>query len=236
MSKSYFIADVHLHPDNLKREQTAIAFLDMVIKEKGDLYILGDLFDFWTNNKRLKEKYARILNKLKELTSHGLKAGFIIGNRDFLISQKAWRPFGVDLLGEETEIILDSKRVLLTHGHTLCLSDIHFLKYKKKVWPIFRALDRILPGVIENYISQIFILKSKEVTGAQDQSRFQFTRAAIEDHFKAGIDIIICGHAHRKEEQRINGHIFYVMPAWEDNMGYYLLYNKDAFVLHEFNP
>ncbi len=236
MRKTYFIADVHLHPENFDKEKTAIAFLNMVIREKGDLYILGDLFDFWANNKILKKKHARILNKLKELTSQGLKAGFLIGNRDFLLSQKAWRPFGVDFLGEEAEIILDSKRIFLAHGHTLCLSDIQFLNYKKMAWPIFRVLDKIIPGTMENYIAKKFILQSKSVIEAQDQSRFQFTKAIIEEHFNEGINIIICGHAHSGEKQQLREHIFYVLPAWENKKGYYLLYNKGAFDLYEFKP
>ncbi len=88
----------------------------------------------------------------------------------------------------------------------------------------------------KDYISQKIILKTKAVKEAQNPQRFQFTRTAIESHFKAGINIIICGHAHKEEKQQLNKHVFYALPAWEDNKGYYLLFNKGAFDLYEFNP
>ena len=53
MSKTFFIADVHLRVEDQERQQTLLAFFDMVRQAKGDLYILGDLFDFWANNKKL---------------------------------------------------------------------------------------------------------------------------------------------------------------------------------------
>jgi UDP-2,3-diacylglucosamine hydrolase len=234
MAKTFFIADLHLSIDNPQRTGLALSFLDRVIREKADLYIVGDLFDFWANNHQIKRSFSAVLNKLSELTSLGLKAGFLFGNRDFLINQKTLEPFGVNFLAEETEINLDGRRVFLTHGHTLCLSDLEFLQYKQKMWPLFRRLDRILPGMIENFIARKFILKSKRVIQSQNPSRFQFTMELIENKFRKGIDIIICGHAHRMQKTVSGEHAFYVLPPWDDNKGGYLLYDNGDFTLNDF--
>ena len=234
MSKTFFIADVHLGGDSSKREKTVLAFLDMVRQERGDLYILGDLFDFWANNRMLLKKNALLLNKLKSLTSQGQKAGLLTGNRDFLLRAKTLRPYGIDFLNEEAEIILDGKRIMLAHGHTLCLSDIEFLNYKKRIWPILKCLDRVTPGTIENYLAEKFILKSKQVINAQDPARFQFTKTYLEELFDQGINTIICGHSHKQMAQQWGANRFIVLPAWEDKKGFYLLYAHNAFTLHEF--
>jgi len=235
MAKIFFIADLHLSINNTERNSLTISFLDMVIREKGDLYILGDFFDFWANNRKILQYNLRVLNKLKELTSHGLKTGFIFGNRDFLISQKALSPFGIDFLGEEAEITLDTKRVFLTHGHTLCTSDVKFMRYKQTIWPFFRFFDRIVPGVTENYIARKCILRSKKAILSQDESNLQFSVELMRDYFNAGIDVIICGHAHRMEQQFFGEHCFYALPCWKDGKGNYLLYNGGEFILREFS-
>jgi len=234
MTKTFFIADVHLGSDYPEKTSLLLSFMDLVQREGGDLYILGDLFDYWANNKKILNDNAPVLTGLQALASCGSRVGLLYGNRDFLISEKSLAPYGIDFLGEEKEIILDKKRVFLAHGHTLCLGDIQFLRYKERVWPLFRRLDRVLPGFIENFLAKKFILKSKEVIESQEQSRFQFTMDLVRDYFSDGIDTVICGHGHRKEEHHLKQHSFYALPAWENARGHYLLHAGGDFGYHEF--
>ncbi len=235
MSKTFFVADLHLTIDNQVRTDLALSFIDKVINASADLYILGDFFDFWANNSILLKKHLRVLQKLQELVSHGQKVCLLFGNRDFLIRPETLTPFGITFLGEEAEIILGPKRIHLTHGHTLCLSDIEFLRYKQRMWPIFRFLDRIIPGPLENYIAKKFILKSKQVISTQEQVRFDFSRNVIERHFNSGIDVIICGHAHKLKIQPFGKNCFYALPAWEDNKGNFLVCTDTECSFHEFS-
>ncbi len=234
MTKTFFIADIHLSTDYPEKNILFQSFLDMAMIEKGDIYILGDLFDFWTNNRRLSRNYFKIFSTLEKITASGFRVGFIFGNRDFLLKNKTLSSFGIDFLGEEAEITLDSKRVFLTHGHTLCALDIKFKKYKESAWPVFILLDKILPGFIENYIARKFILKSKSVICSQDQSKLQFSADIIKRYFSSGIDTVICGHAHRTENLVFGKNRFYALPCWENSRGWYLLYDRGDFALHEF--
>jgi len=236
MTTAFFIADVHAASDNARRSSLVISFFDMVIRERGSLYILGDLFDFWANNRQLIRSHRSIFSKLSEFPARGLTAGLLIGNRDFLLSRRTLAACGVGFLGEEAEIALDGKRVFLAHGHTLCLSDTQFLKYKQRMWPLFRILDRLLPGSIENRIARQFIFHSKKVINAQDPARFAVTREAIDRLFTAGIDVLICGHTHKPEHYQTGGKQFFALPAWDDGIGHFLVYRQGEFSLHEFNP
>ena len=178
--------------------------------------------------------FIDVLKKFHELTLSGQKVGFLFGNRDFLISQKVLSPFGVDFLGEEAEIALDSQNVFLAHGHTLCLSDTDFLRYKQRIWPVFRFLDGFTPGIIANYVAEKCILKSKREIDSKSVSCLEFTEACIRGHFSSGVNVIVCGHAHRHEEKRFGDDCFYALPAWEDNKGFYLFYQSNQFILRDF--
>jgi len=232
MTTAFFIADIHLGINSPQRTRLLLSFCDYVLSNHGDLYILGDLFDFWANNKVLRQAHQPLFKKFEAFSAQGQTVGVLLGNRDFLLSQKALNTCGARFLGEEAEIVLDGLRFFLAHGHTLCLADTQFLAYKKKMWPLFRLLDLVLPGWIENRIARSFIRQSKKVISRQNPERFAFTRSAIEKLFTAGIDIVICGHTHTLEHFSCNGKQFFALPAWDDNAGHYLRYHNGSLSLH----
>jgi UDP-2,3-diacylglucosamine hydrolase len=234
MGKTYFIADAHLGSEYPERTALILSFLDMIEYENGDLYILGDFFDFWANNKTIVNNNREILEKMQSITQHGFKIAMLVGNRDLLLNQRALASFGIIFLGEAAELNLDDKRIYLTHGHMLCTYDKKFQRYKKRVWPIYRFFDHIIPGALANYLAKKFILRSKKVISSQDQTNFQFSPSVIEAYFQKGIDIIICGHAHKVIQKDFGDKSFYSLPSWEQGRGGYLLYHKGSFTCHEF--
>ena len=75
--KIYFLSDFHLGaPDyetSLAREKRIIQFLDEIKKDAEVIFILGDLFDFWYEYKKVVPKgFVRILGKLAGLTDSGI--------------------------------------------------------------------------------------------------------------------------------------------------------------------
>lgn len=214
--KTFFTADLHLTAGNTRRTDLALAFFDMVARANADLYILGDLFDFWANNRIVRREAGPVLESLSCLAARGRRVGFIYGNRDFLLGPAVLRRHGISFLGETAEVSLAKRRVLLTHGHLLCLGDHRFLQYRRRIWPLFRALDRILPGALENCIARKCMVRSKQVIDMQSPHRFEFTRSCIAEYFHAGIDTVICGHRHTRESFSVGAHCFYALPAWDD--------------------
>jgi len=234
MKKTFFIADVHLDSTFPDREQLILAFLKMIGSENGDLYVLGDLFDFWATNKTVLGANRHVLTLMRELTEHGSRIYILIGNRDLLLNQQILSTFGIIFLGEKATIRLDDKNIFLTHGHLLCTRDIKFQKYKNRVWPLYRFFDKILPGPVENYLAKKFILKSKRVINAQDSSCFRFSQDAVMDCFQQGNDVIICGHSHNRMKERFGDKHFYALPAWDQHKGGYVLHYNGAFSLCDF--
>ena len=234
MAGTYFVADVHLNMNNSCQKKLFGSFLDQV--SCSSLYIIGDLFDFWANNRTVYAAYAWVFDKLKAAISRGCTLWLLTGNRDFLLRKKMVESYGVHYLGEEAMAEIDGKRFFLAHGHTLCLSDTQFLQYRARMWPFFKMADRVLPGFIENYLADKFMLQSKKVIQAQDPSRFRFTRIEIGKKFNNGVDYVICGHTHEPETFQTGAHIFHALPAWDDKLGYFLHYEHDVFALQKYKP
>lgn len=79
--KIYFLSDFHLGAPNaqasLIREKKIIKFLDEIKKDAEQIFIVGDLFDFWYEYKKVVPKgYVRILGKLAEITDSGIPIYF----------------------------------------------------------------------------------------------------------------------------------------------------------------
>jgi UDP-2,3-diacylglucosamine hydrolase len=231
----YFVADVHLERNDPDKRNLFLSFLEMVKERKGNLYILGDLFDYWANNRRVMKDNKTVLDVLGELSRQGSQVSFLIGNRDLLLGEKVLTRYGIHALGENRVIDLQGKSILLTHGHLLCKNDVSFQKYRKRTWPLYRMLDALLPGCIENTLARLFIKRSKQVIEAQESWRFQFPDNVIESAFKRGIDMIICGHAHKPTVRHFDGdRSFIVLPHWTSRSGGYLYMNDGAFQVRAF--
>ena len=73
MSKAYFISDVHLGLETREKERAKedrlLAFLDRVLTDGSELFIVGDLFDAWFEYRMVIPKgFHRVLAKLDEVT------------------------------------------------------------------------------------------------------------------------------------------------------------------------
>ncbi len=234
-SRIYFVADVHLEKDDLKKKDLFLAFVKMVKSSGGDLYVLGDLFDYWANNRRVMQDNQAVFDALSGLNRNGSKVGFLIGNRDLLLGEKMLSRYGIDFLGESKRIVLQGKSLLLTHGHLLYTNDVEFQNYRKTKWPIYRALDAFLPGFIENALAERFILKSKQVISAKESWRLQFSEETIKENFTQGIEAIICGHSHHTVIKRYDGNkYFIVLPCWDEGRGGYLSMENGDFQIKDF--
>ncbi|HMZ99866.1 MAG TPA: UDP-2,3-diacylglucosamine diphosphatase, partial [Ferruginibacter sp.] len=83
----YFLSDFHLGAPNaaasLVREKKIIRFLDTIKNDAAAIFIVGDLFDFWYEYRKVVPKgYVRILGKMAELTDAGIPLYFFVGNHD----------------------------------------------------------------------------------------------------------------------------------------------------------
>ena len=82
--KIYFASDFHLGIDakytSAERERQIVRWLDMIKADAAEIYLVGDVFDFWFEYATVVPKgYVRLLGKLAELRDSGIPIYFFMG-------------------------------------------------------------------------------------------------------------------------------------------------------------
>ena len=120
--KVYFLSDVHLGScafnDDKEREQKLVRWLTTIQDNASDIYLLGDIFDFWYEYKYVIPKgFVRLLGKLAELSDKGVKLHFFIGNHDIWVRDYFEKELGMNVYLYDTVQEINGKRFYLAHGH-----------------------------------------------------------------------------------------------------------------------
>ena len=121
----YFASDIHLglHAGQLAacREQLFVRWLDRAAHDAEAIYLVGDVFDFWFEYKRVIPKgFSRVLGKLSELTDRGIAIHFFPGNHDVWAFDYLRTECGVTLHHTGGEMLdIGGTTVFIGHGDTL---------------------------------------------------------------------------------------------------------------------
>ena len=138
MEKLYFLSDFHLGiPDaesSLVREKKIVDFLDQASKDATEIYILGDLFDFWFEYKTAVPRgFVRLFGKIAEITDSGIPVHLFIGNHDMWIFDYIPSELGVDLYRQPIDKVYYGKKFRIGHGDGLGPGDRGY-KFIKSVF------------------------------------------------------------------------------------------------------
>ena len=118
---TYFISDLHLGAkymrDELDRERRVCRFLDSIKDDAAELYLLGDILDYWYEYKYVVPRgYIRFLGKLAELADAGVKLTWVTGNHDVWLFDYLRDQLNMTVLNGRTVIQSQGKRILISHG------------------------------------------------------------------------------------------------------------------------
>ena len=130
--KIYIASDFHLgYPKgsgSREREHKILRWLEMVRKDASLIILLGDIFDFWYEYKKVVPKgFVRLQGKIAELTDAGIPIVFFTGNHDL------WM-FGVRVFHEPQSVIWNNQNILLGHGDGLGNGDYSYKFLKKALF------------------------------------------------------------------------------------------------------
>jgi UDP-2,3-diacylglucosamine hydrolase len=123
-NKIYFASDFHLGAPNyetsLKREKQIVAWLDEVKVDAKEIYLVGDIFDFWFEYKSVIPRgFVRLQGKIAEITDSGTPIHIFTGNHDMWIFDYLPKELGVTLHRENTVKEFSGKKFLIGHGDGL---------------------------------------------------------------------------------------------------------------------
>lgn len=196
MSRTLFIADLHLCQEEPAITAGFLHFLQREAPHCDALYILGDLFEAWIGDDDPNPLHQQIAQALRALP---IPTFFIHGNRDFLLGQRFARASGMTLLPEEQVLECYGHRVLIMHGDTLCTDDTGYQSFRAKVHK--RWLQRLflaLPLRLRQRIAGKMRAGSQQANQHKSISIMDVNLQAVESTMlRQQVKTLIHGHTHR---------------------------------------
>ena len=117
-----------------KREKHIISWLTKIKKDAKAIYLVGDIFDFWFEYKKVVPKgFVRLLGKLAEMTDDGIKIYLFVGNHDLWASNYLIKEVGITIHYESKIIQEQGKKILISHGDNLG-SGNYLYKYLRQIF------------------------------------------------------------------------------------------------------
>lgn len=173
--KIYFASDFHLgvpsYEKSLEREKLLVKWLDEIKDDASEIYLMGDLFDFWFEYKHAVPKgFVRLLGKIAEITDSGIPITLFTGNHDMWMFDYLPKEIGVKIYREPIERTFENKTFYLGHGDGLGPGDKGY-KFIKKVFAnkfcqwLFARLHPNLGIGMANFWSK----KSRIANGTNDE-------------------------------------------------------------------
>lgn len=208
-TKSYFASDFHLGVPNQQasreRERKIVAWLDFIKADAAEVFLLGDVFDFWFEYAAVIPKgFIRLQGKLAELSDLGIKLYFFKGNHDMWVFDYFKKEFGMEVISDELIIERNEKRFFLHHGDGLGSGDTKYKLLKN----FFRSnfcqwlFARIHPNLgmgIANYWSGKSRLANHKKEGLNQVVHEEVWVKTFYKNLKqnqGNFDYIIIGHRH----------------------------------------
>jgi len=217
---TYFISDVHLglgdRAVERAKEDRLLAFLRAILPSTDQLFVLGDLFDFWFEYKTVIPKgFHRTLAALQAFTEKGIPVHFLAGNHDCWIGDFLSTELGMTLHFEPFEVTVDRKRVYLHHGDGLAEKDLGYRLIK----PILRsrmniALYRWLHPDIGVPLARGSSRTSRGYTSAKHYGEEEAMVRYAGKKISEGLDIVIMGHRHKPHHEKIGKGVYVNLGDW----------------------
>ena len=134
----YFASDFHLGiPDrasSLERERKIIRWLDEIKDTAGHIFLVGDIFDFWYEYRKVIPKgFIRFQGKIAELVDAGIPLTFFSGNHDIWMFDYFTEELSIPVYRRTQEVKINGLDLQVGHGDGLGPGD-HSYKILQKIF------------------------------------------------------------------------------------------------------
>ena len=214
------IADLHLSEQHPRLTRGFLDLLRAHQDEPTALYILGDWFNVWLDDRDASQWLEPIITALQAFTQAGNQVYFLAGNRDFVLGQEFLNRFGGQLLQEPHFLTWQGLRLRLEHGDSLCTDDVSYQRFKKIIRnPVVLGVLKGLPFALKQKLGSFFRSKSREHQSQNHYQPIDVNMAEVQRQMQ-GIDVLIHGHTHRPEIQSLpHNKTRIVLGDWRENEG-----------------
>lgn len=229
----YFLSDFHLGVPNAEasrsRERLIIQFLDSIKDKAHSIFLVGDMFDFWFEYRKVVPKgFVRLLGKLAELSDAGIHLHFFVGNHDMWMRDYFQTELGIPVYFEPKAFAFNGVSFYIGHGDGLGPGD-HGYKAMKKVFrsPLCQWLFSVLPPAIGMGLADYFSGKSRGgeehaeegFLGEEKEWLLIYSREVLK---KENHHFFVFGHRHLPIDYRLSNEARYI------NLGEWMNYQTYA--------
>jgi UDP-2,3-diacylglucosamine hydrolase len=249
--KIYFASDFHLGiPDrrqSLGREKKLVQWLHMARKDAVEIFLMGDLFDFWFEYKTAVPRgYTRLLGILAGITDSGIPIHLFRGNHDMWAFSYLQEETGIQLHREPEFRTFNGKNFYLAHGDGLGPGD-HGYKFIKMVFanPVNQWLFRLIHPDLGISMALFWSRKSRHAALQKEKKEeernlrlineriLHHSRELIKQH--PGLDYLLYGHYHYPLETRLSEKaVQIVLGDWLTHFTY-AVFDGESLALKEFS-
>ena len=257
--KAIFIADAHLKHAKDRTHGALMLFLGR-LKADGqeggrrrdadgredtdaifvtDLFLVGDMFDFWfSRGERIYPAFREVVDRLKYLKEQGVVIHLCEGNHDFFLREYFSEHLGMNVYEDWTVIERNGRRIMVGHGDLVDQTNTRYLRLRKFLRSrlVFR-MQRLLPLNMLWTIARWSSSVSKEVMNGAEERIAEAMRLFSREKFHEGIDAVILGHCHRPQllDQVVGGKrkVLCTLGDWVRHDAY-LYFNEGEFFLRTF--
>ncbi len=229
--KIFFISDLHLgmHPlnESREREKKVVEWLDRIRHEAEEIYLLGDIFDYWFEYKKVVPRgFTRFLGKVAQITDAGIRVNYFTGNHDVWVFDYLPEEIGVEVYRHPIIREYGDKKFYIAHGDGLGPGQAGYKLLKRLFtsktaqWLYARIHPNFATGFAHRWSKKSRYDKGVSVDFLGEDKEYLILHAREklkEEHF----DYFIFGHRHLPLEYDLNENcrLFY-LGDWIESYTY----------------
>jgi UDP-2,3-diacylglucosamine hydrolase len=248
----YFASDFHLgvpgYNDSLVREKLFIKWLDEIKTDASEIYLMGDIFDFWFEYRTVVPKgFVRLLGKLAEITDSGIPVHVFRGNHDVWAFDYLNTEVNLQLHRKPEIKLFGDKKFFIAHGDGLGPGDTGY-KILKKIMEsrLNHTGYKILKKIMESRLNQWLFKwlhpdigtrmglyfsrrsryaniakegKKENINHVEEEPLYKFSLAYLKNN--PDVDYFIFGHRHLPVKLQISKSTeFVLLGDWVTNFSY----------------
>jgi UDP-2,3-diacylglucosamine hydrolase len=209
-----------------------VSWLERARADASEIFLMGDVFDFWFEYKTVVPKgYVRLLGKLAEIAEDGIPVHLFTGNHDIWAFGYLQKEIGIQLHRHPETRKMMGKTFYLAHGDGLGPGDNGY-KFLKKVFSnrfnqfLFRWLHPDIGAKMGLYFSGRSRLanvakegKKEYLNRIEDEMLYKYASGLVNSGLEA--DYFVFGHRHRPVDIELKpGCHLIILGDWLTNFTY----------------
>lgn len=247
--KIYFASDFHLgipdYASSLEREKKLVQWLDTIRHDAFEIFLMGDIFDFWFEYKTVVPKgFVRFLGKLTEITDSGIPVYVFRGNHDIWAFDYLEKECGIRLYRRPAIKSYNHRTFFLSHGDGYGPGDNGYkllkrvFEFKPNQW-LFRWLHPDIGTRMGLYFSGKSRLANiarehKETNGRKTKELPLWHYAHEQIKKYPDVNYFIFGHNHLMRHEAMNDSTEFVVLGDWINFFSYAFFDGETLELKKF--